>query len=74
MRPKILFVFIIIVVLYLVGYALFRQTHIQVWNKNGEPYVVFPKGNPVIYYFFRPLSYIDGAVTGMDFHIGPHEP
>ena len=73
MKHKILLVFIIIVVLYLVSYALFRQTHIQVWNKNGEPYVVFPKGNTAVYYFFRPLSYIDGAVTGMDFHIGLHE-
>jgi len=63
----------IVVALYLASYALFRQTHIQVWNKNGKPYVIFPKGNRVIYYFFKPLSFIDGAVTGMGFHIGPHE-
>ena len=73
MKHKSLLVIIIVVALYLVSYVLFRQTHIQVWNKNGNPYVIFPKGNPAIYYFFRPLSYIDGAVTGMDFHIGPHD-
>jgi hypothetical protein len=73
MKRKPFLIFIIVVVLYLASYALFRQTHIQVWNKNGKPYVIFPKGNPVIYYFFRPLSYIDGVVTGMGFHIGPHE-
>ena len=25
------------------------------------------------YYLFRPLTRIDGAITGMRFHIGPHQ-
>lgn len=57
---------------YIGGYAWFRQTHVEIWSKNGRPYVIFPKGNLALYYGFRPLSFIDGKMTGMGFHIGAH--
>ena len=59
--------------IYLGSYGVFRQTHVEVWEKNGKPYVIFPRDSVVIYYLFRPLTYVDGVLTGMGFHIGPHQ-
>lgn len=56
---------------YLVGYFAFRQTHIEVWQNDSRAYVIFP--GSALYYLWRPLTYIDGALTGMQFHIGPHQ-
>lgn len=58
--------------IYAGSYALFRQAHTEIWSKDGHPYVIFPKGNVTIYYVFRPISYFDGRITGMGFHIGAH--
>jgi hypothetical protein len=55
------------------SYAWFRQSHMEIWSKNGKPYVIFPKGNLALYYGFRPLTYVDGRISGMGFHIGPHQ-
>jgi hypothetical protein len=34
---------------------------------------MFPDGSGrLLYYLWRPLTYVDGAMTGMRFHIGPH--
>lgn len=63
----------VIVLLYLGGYALFRQTHIEVWEKDNNEYVIFPTGSTYLYYAFRPLTYLDSILTGMRFHIGPHQ-
>ncbi|MCX8038648.1 MAG: hypothetical protein N3D11_16665 [Candidatus Sumerlaeia bacterium] len=57
---------------YAAAYIAFRLTHTQVWERDGNAYIIFPKDMPVVYYVFRPLSYVDGALTGMRFHIGPH--
>jgi len=57
---------------YTAAYISFRLTHTQVWERDGKPYVIFPKDAPMVYYVFRPLSYVDAALTGMQFHIGPH--
>jgi len=71
---KKIFLWTVIAFLFYVGsYVWFRGAHIEVWEKNGRRYVIFPKGNVTVYYFYRPLTYIDGAITGMDFHIGPHQ-
>lgn len=59
-------------VVYGASYAGFRQTHVEIWGQNSRPYVIFPAGNLALYYLFRPLTYIDGRITGMGFHIGPH--
>lgn len=59
--------------LYLVTYIVFRQTHIEVWERDRNAYVIFPDGYGVaLYYLWRPLLSIDGAATAMRFHIGPH--
>lgn len=57
---------------YFAIYGWFRATHTEVWETNGRPYVIFPQNYVVIYYIFRPLTYLDGALAGMGFHIGPH--
>lgn len=44
----------------------------EVWANDGQTYVIFPEDVPALYYAYRPLSYLDGAFTGMRFHIGPH--
>jgi len=34
--------------------------------------VIFPDDRIYLYYFYRPLTRVDGAITGMRFHIGEH--
>ena len=63
---------LLLLLAYVAGYAAFRQTRIEVWEKDKNAYVIFPAGAPLLYYAFRPLTYIDGMATGMRFHIGPH--
>ncbi len=58
--------------LYLVGYAALRLANTGVWEKDGQTYVIFLKSPIAVYYAYRPLTYLDGALTGMRFHIGPH--
>ncbi len=60
------------VLLYVASYAAFRQMHIEVWDRDKNAYVIFPATMPFLYYLWRPLTYLDGATTGMRFHIGPH--
>ena len=57
---------------YVVAYAGFRATHVEVWQTDKRPYVIFPAQSPWLYYAFRPLTYLDGTLTGMGFHLGPH--
>lgn len=63
---------LIAVLLYVSSYAWFRQTHVEVWEKDRNAYVIFPADKVYLYYFYRPLSYLDGLMTGMKFHIGQH--
>lgn len=63
---------LIVTLSYVASYVWFRQTHIEIWQKDQNAYVIFPESQPFLYYAFRPLTYIDGAATGMRFHIGPH--
>ena len=72
MKKPIVISIAILLVLYLMSYGWFRQTQTEIWGKNGKPYVIFPEGNLFLYYFFRPISIIDGKLTGIGFHIGQH--
>ena len=64
--------FFVIAAIYLVGYAVLRTANAEVWDQDNHVYVLFPKNPIALYYLYRPLTYIDGAMTGMRFHIGPH--
>jgi len=57
---------------YLLGYAWLRATSTEVWERDGRPYVIFPAGALPIYFVYRPLSYLDRALTGTGAHVGPH--
>jgi len=71
MRQKLLIGAILLFSLYFLSYIWHRQRHSEIWKKDGRTYVIFPE-NKVLYYFFRPLSYVDNKFTGIDFHIGQH--
>jgi hypothetical protein len=73
MKGKIFGLLMVFAMAYVFSYAWLRKTHTQVWDRDGRAYVIFPSDGAILYYLFRPLSYIDGAVTGMGFHIGPHQ-
>jgi hypothetical protein len=73
MRRSAIVWILIIAAIYAGSYLWFRQTHTQVWQRDRQAYVIFPEaGGRALYYLWRPLSTIDGAATGMRFHIGPH--
>jgi len=72
MKKKILIAAFIVIDLYLFSYIFVRQTHMEVWEKDKKEYVIFPE-NKILYYMYRPVSIIDGKLTGMRFHIGPHQ-
>ncbi len=59
--------------LYLASYIALRVTRTERWERDGHEYVIVPASAVWLYYLYRPLSYIDGAATGMRFHIGPHQ-
>jgi hypothetical protein len=62
-------------ILYIGSYLAFRLSNVEVWQHDRHAYVIFPPGiGAAVYYLWRPLSYADGALTGMRFHIGPHRP
>ena len=58
---------------YLAGYVAFREARAERWERDGQIYVIYPDGaGRVLYYAWRPLSYVDAQLTGMRSHIGPH--
>ena len=62
----------LVLIAYVACYAIFRQSHIEVWERDKNAYVIFPASGLPLYYAYRPLTYVDGLATGMRFHIGPH--
>jgi hypothetical protein len=71
MKLKIGFAITLILLGYVLSYVFIRQTHSEIWERNGHTYVIFPE-NKVLYYFYRPLSIVDERFTGIGSHIGPH--
>jgi hypothetical protein len=64
---------VLVVVLYLASYLALRVSLSEQWEGDDQTYVIFPNSAPWLYYAFRPLAYADGRLTGMRFHIGPHQ-
>ncbi len=65
--------FVLVYGIYTLSYVAFRKTHTELWERDQNLYVIFPKDKKWIYYFYRPLTWLDAALTDMQFHIGPHE-
>ncbi|MEX3008412.1 hypothetical protein [Hoeflea sp. TYP-13] len=63
----------ILIGIYVLGYIVLRIANAEVWDQDGNTYVIFPNDPIALYYAYRPLTYVDGALTGMRFHIGPHQ-
>ena len=70
-RRRVLIAVALAALVYLTAYVAYRATHVQVWERDNHPYVIF--GSRVSYYAFRPITYLDAAITGIGFHIGPHQ-
>ena len=73
MKRKNIIAIILIFLFYSLSYFYVRQTRTEIWEKDNQPYVIFPADKVYLYYFYRPLSYADGILTGMRFHIGQHQ-
>ena len=60
---------LLLLAVYAGSYVAFRQTNREVWPKDQQTYVIFPSGTigQVLYYFWRPLSYADSALSGIRF-------
>jgi hypothetical protein len=65
-------VVIVLAALYVVAYGYVRTAWSEKWEQDGQVYVIFPLEPLALYYAFRPLSLLDGRLTGMQTHIGPH--
>jgi predicted tellurium resistance membrane protein TerC len=64
---------LVFVLAYISFYLVFRGTNQELWALDNQSYVIFPEGiGKLLYYFWRPLTYLDSVLTGMQFHIGPH--
>ena len=63
---RMLRVALLAVLLYAGAYAAFRQSHAEVSDRDKRTYVIYPEtyGRP-LYYLWRPLSYLDTPITGM---------
>ena len=72
-KLKILILVLALFSIYTLSYIRLRETRAEVWEKDGKPYVIFPADKINLYYFSRPMSYIDGRLTGIGFHIRQHE-
>jgi hypothetical protein len=72
MKRKLFITVVLTLFLYGMSYVWFRKSHTETWVADGHDYVIFPENLRWIYYFYRPAMYLDSAMTGMRFHIGPH--
>ena len=72
MKTKAFIGLLILLLIYFGSYILMRESYAEVFNHYGNKEVIFLNDKVYLYYLYRPLSYIDGAVTGMKFHIGQH--
>jgi len=63
----------VVIAVWFSSYFAFLATHIEVWPRDGRGYLIVPLDARWLYYLYRPLMHVDGVLTGMRFHIGPHD-
>lgn len=61
-----------LIIVYFGSYLGFRAANSETWTRNGQTYVIYPEGGRILYMLWRPLAYLDQALTGTGSHIGPH--
>ena len=76
MKCAIPSILVILFLAYLLSYMGYRSTHMESREEKGRDvtYVIFPDGHEWVYYFFGPMCYVDGVISGIQFHLGPHQP
>jgi hypothetical protein len=72
MKRRIFLALLVFVLAYFLSYVWIRESRREVWEKDGNAYVIFPAEKGYLYYLYCPLGYFDGSFTGMKFHIGQH--
>lgn len=68
---RVAIILAVFALVYLGSYIFVRQTYVEVWERDSNAYLLFP--NTFLYYLYRPLSLVDAKVSGLRFHIGPHQ-
>ena len=66
--PRTVFFVLALIVAYGASYLSYRGNHGTV-SANGGAYITYD--SQVSYFFFRPISYLDVALTGVRVHMGP---
>jgi hypothetical protein len=70
---RVTLIVIVAIALYVGSYVAFRQSRVEIWERDKQAYVIYPEGaGRALYYLWRPLSDLDAAATGMSHHIGLH--
>jgi len=70
---RMAFLLVVLTACYVGGYIAFRLSAVERWMMDGADYVIFSQDQAYLYYLWRPLTYVDAILTGMRFHIGPHQ-
>ncbi len=66
--PRTVFLVLALVVAYGASYLSYRANH-QAVLADGRTYITYD--SRVSYYFFRPATNLDAALTGVRIHTGP---
>jgi hypothetical protein len=61
----------ILIIVYVSSYLLFRNSSIEIWQKDGGEWVNLKANQAWIYYLYWPLIYIDTSFTSLSFYIEP---
>lgn len=61
-----------VLTLYVTSYIVLRSRWTHKWERDDRNYMMFPASPLWIYYLYRPLCHVDGRLSGLGFHIGPH--
>jgi hypothetical protein len=57
---------LLVAAVYIGTYICLRTSHVDRWDRDVHNYVILPESR-LIYYVYRPLTYIDAHLTGMRF-------
>lgn len=69
---RLVFVVAIVLVVYLRSYALYRSANLKHRADDGRGYVSY-ENKPALYYFYRPVSYVDARLTRVRSRLHVHE-
>lgn len=62
----------LVLAIYVTGYLTIRGTSVRTLEKDGRETIVFPEWPRSLYPIYRPMTCIDGKITGTHFRQDPH--